>query len=73
VAIRPRTVKHELGHAFGYWHTGNAQDLMSGLAVSECDREPSAREVYHATVAYQTPIGTSTARPRSSARAVILD
>lgn len=57
VAIRPRTVKHELGHAFGYWHTGNAADLMSGLAVAQCDQDPSERERYHAAIAYSRAPG----------------
>lgn len=69
VAIRPRTVKHELGHAFGYWHTGNAADLMSGLSVSSCDQEPSDRERYHAEIAYRTPVGTT----NSLSRSVIVD
>ena len=34
--IRPRTVKHEFGHAMGLWHTGQSVDLMSGIGVSEC-------------------------------------
>lgn len=42
--IRPRTVRHEIGHAMGFWHTGNANDLMSGLSVDECDRQPSDRK-----------------------------
>jgi hypothetical protein len=54
--IRPATVRHEIGHAFGFWHTGNASDLMSGLGTS-CEQQPSARELYHAAIAYHRPIG----------------
>lgn len=51
-AIRPRTARHELGHALGYWHTDNAGDLMSIVgAIKPCDQQPSARELQ--AVAYQ--------------------
>ncbi|HKE84960.1 MAG TPA: hypothetical protein VKB50_14460 [Vicinamibacterales bacterium] len=56
-AIRARTVRHELGHALGFWHTGDASDLMSGLSVAGCDQLPSARELYHANIAYSRPFG----------------
>jgi len=45
-----------MGHAMGFWHTGNADDLMSGLGVSECEHLPSARERYHAAIAYSRPV-----------------
>lgn len=56
--IRPLTVKHELGHVMGYYHTGDAADLMSGLSVAGCDMNPSQREAFHARVAYSQPIGS---------------
>lgn len=55
--IRARTVKHEFGHAMGFYHTGDSNDLMSGLSVSVCDQDPSARERYHAAVAYSRQNG----------------
>lgn len=52
-AIRPRTVRHELGHALGYWHTDSPNDLMSGLQVFGCDAQPSARELQAASYQYR--------------------
>lgn len=52
------TIKHELGHALGYWHTDNVNDLMYRQSFGECDKVPSAREVYHAALAYTRPIGS---------------
>lgn len=52
-AIRPRTARHELGHALGYWHTDRTTDLMSSQAVSGCDAQPSARELQAASYQYR--------------------
>ncbi|MGE5244068.1 MAG: carboxypeptidase regulatory-like domain-containing protein [Betaproteobacteria bacterium] len=54
--MRPRTVRHELGHAFGLWHTDSPNDLMYGIGTT-CDQLPNAREVFHAGVLYSRPPG----------------
>lgn len=51
------TVRHEFGHALGFFHTDSPTDLMWGGTWSGCDRQPSARERYHAAIAYKRPVG----------------
>ena len=57
--IRPRTVKHEFGHALGLWHTGQSADLMAGVGVSECDRSMTARELQYLDYLYRRPVGNT--------------
>jgi len=55
--VRPRTVRHEIGHAMGFWHTDSPTDLMAGIGVAGCDQRPSPRELAHAAIAYHRPVG----------------
>lgn len=72
--ICPTVARHELGHAFGYYHTDSGSDVMSGLPLQSCDLHPSPRETYHATLAYQTPLGSTERVPQSVAEPrVIID
>lgn len=74
--MRPSTVYHELGHAFGYYHTDSTSDIMNNLpnTIRPCDMRASGREIYHAQLAYQSPVGTTTALPaRIAAQMVIVD
>lgn len=58
--IAPRVVRHELGHALGFWHTDRGDDLMYGgtWMLSLCNTGMTAREIYHAGLAYDRPIGS---------------
>lgn len=59
--IAPLTVRHELGHALGFYHTDDTHDVMwgSNWDISMCDQHPSARERYHAAIAYTRAFGNS--------------
>jgi hypothetical protein len=53
----PRLIRHELGHAMGYYHTDSALDVMYGqpITADSCDLLPSDRERRHARLAYGAP------------------
>jgi hypothetical protein len=53
----PRLVRHELGHAMGYYHTDSGNDVMYGqpITADACDLLPSDRERRHARLAYGAP------------------
>jgi hypothetical protein len=55
--VYPRVVRHELGHAMGYYHTDDQHDVMYGQSITTdaCDILPSERERLHARLAHSQP------------------
>lgn len=56
--IYPRLVRHELGHAMGYYHTDLVSDVMYGRTITPegCDLQPSERERRYARLLYTQSI-----------------
>jgi hypothetical protein len=54
-------VRHELGHALGFFHTAEPSDLLrNSLDVQTlCQGRASARERFHAAIAYSRPVGNT--------------
>jgi hypothetical protein len=58
--ISDATIRHEFGHAMGFWHTATRGDLLYGGGTEgRCGLMMTARERYHAAIAYQRPIGNT--------------
>ena len=52
--VYPRLIRHELGHAMGYYHTDHPDDVMYGRSITsaQCEALPSERERLHARLAH---------------------
>lgn len=55
--IAPLVVRHELGHALGFWHTDAETDVMWGGVWTNAALTPSPRELVAAAIAYTRPVG----------------
>ena len=64
--IAPLVVRHELGHALGFFHTGSENDVMWGGSWSNPNLTPSPRELTAAAIAYSRPVGNP--EPPATAR-----
>jgi hypothetical protein len=55
------TVRHELGHAMGFYHTDEPGDLLHSTLdrTMRCEGHASSRERYHAAIAYGRPVGNT--------------
>jgi hypothetical protein len=62
--IYPRLIRHELGHAMGYYHTDGRADVMYGRSITSdaCDVLPSDRERLQAKLVHSQSAGSQTTR-----------
>ena len=66
--LSPMIARHELGHVYGFWHTGSPADVMDGgeWPDESCDLRPSPREVAHAKYMYSRTAGNREGQGRGS-------
>jgi hypothetical protein len=57
--IAPHVVRHEIGHALGFFHTAERGELMSQSSWTSATGLPSARELAAAAIAYARPVGNT--------------
>lgn len=55
LAVDPAVVRHELGHALGYYHTTERNDLMFPIRSGSCQMTLSAKEREYAGYMYSRP------------------
>lgn len=55
--VTATTVRHEIGHMLGFWHTPAVTDVMYRSAGFSCDLPMSPRERFHSALAYRRPRG----------------
>jgi hypothetical protein len=59
LAIDPAVIRHELGHAMGFWHSDVTGDVMYHRRNGSCSMTLSPREREYAAYMYSRPVGNA--------------